>query len=98
MLRWVRINHKGFMPLRKAYNENDSELKYSREQGYFDKSVGIRIGIGLLFMISLFFILHFREERVEVLELNSTAPGYVVAQVDFEFNDDEATLIKKQEA
>lgn len=86
------------MPLRRAYNENDSELKYSREQGYFDKSIGIRIAIGLLFVVALFCILHFREERVEVLELNSIAPGYVVAQVDFEFHDDEATLIKKQEA
>ena len=43
-------------------------------------------------------ILHFREVRVEVLELNSIAPGYVVAQVDFDFFDDEATIILRQEA
>lgn len=98
MLRWVGINLKGFMPSRVVDHDNDSELKYSREQGYFDKSIGIRFAIGILFVISLFFILHFREERVEVLELNSVAPGYVVAQVDFEFFDDEATIIKKQEA
>lgn len=86
------------MPFRKAEIDNDSELKHSREQGYFDKSPGIRFAIGLLFVIALFLMLHFRQERVEVLELNSVAPGYVVAQVDFEFHDDEATIIKKQEA
>lgn len=78
--------------------ENYNELKYSREQGFFDKSTGIRLLIGFLFLISLFAILHFREVRVEVLELNSIAPGYVVAQVDFDFLDEEATIILKQEA
>lgn len=78
--------------------ENYNELKFSREQGFFDKSKGIRILIGLLFILSLFAILHFREIRVEVLEFNSIAPSYVVAQVDFDFLDEEATIILKQEA
>lgn len=78
--------------------ENYNELKFSREQSFFDKSVGIRWLIGLVFALCLFALLHFREERVEVLELNSIAPSYVVAQVDFDFYDEEATIILKQEA
>lgn len=77
---------------------NSTELKFSREQGFFDKSKGIRVLIGSIFILSLFAILHFREVRVEVLELNSIAPGYVVAQVDFDFLDEEATIILRQEA
>jgi putative nucleotidyltransferase with HDIG domain len=78
--------------------ENNHELKFSREQSFFDKSLGIRLAIGLAFIVCLFAILHFREERVEVLELNTIAPGYSVAQVDFDFFDEEATIILKQEA
>jgi len=77
---------------------NYTELKFSREQGFFDKSTSIRALIGVLFTLSLFAILHFREVRVEVLELNSIAPGYIVAQVDFDFLDEEATIILRQEA
>ena len=78
--------------------ENYNELKFSREQSFFDKSIGIRWLIGLCFALCLFAILHFREERVEMLELNSIAPGYVVSQVDFDFYDEEATNILKYEA
>ena len=78
--------------------ENYNELKFSREQSYFDKSQGIRWLIGLCFALCLFLVLHFREEKVEVLELGSIAPGYIVAQVDFDFFDEEATIILKQEA
>jgi len=77
---------------------NYTELKFSREQGFFDKSTGIRVLIGVLFALALFGILHFREARVEVLELNSIAPGYVVAQIDFDFLDEEATILLRQEA
>jgi putative nucleotidyltransferase with HDIG domain len=78
--------------------KNSDELKFSREQGFFDKSIGIRIFIGLVFVTALFFFLHFREIRVEVLEIGNVAPGYIVAQDDFEFLDEEATGILKQEA
>ena len=77
---------------------NYTELKFSREQGFFDKSISIRILICLLFIFSLFLILHFREVRIEVLELNSIAPSYVVSQIDFDFLDEEATIILRQEA
>lgn len=77
---------------------NNTELKFSRDQGFFDKSMGIRLLIGLLFTLSLFAILHFREVRVDVLELNNIAPGYTVAQVDFDYANEEATIILRQEA
>jgi hypothetical protein len=77
---------------------NNTELKFSREQGFFDKSMGMRALIAFVFTLSLFIILHFREVRVEVLEFNSIAPRYVVAQVDFDFLDEEATIVLKQEA
>lgn len=78
--------------------ESDQELKFTHEQSFFDKSLVIRSLIGLLFVLCLFFFLHFRETRVSVLELNSIAPSYIVAQVDFDFIDEEATAILKQEA
>lgn len=77
---------------------NYNELKFSREQGFFDKSLGIRLLIGAVFFICFFAFIHFREVRVEVLELNSIAPNYTVTQVDFDFYDEEATIILKQEA
>lgn len=74
------------------------ELKFSREQGFFDRNRGVHLLICLFFFFSLFAILHFREVRVEVLELSSVAPRYIVAQVDFDFFDEEATAIRKSEA
>lgn len=77
---------------------NYNELKFSREQGFLDSSLSIRWAIGAFFALSLFLILHFRETHVEILEVNSIAPVFVVSQVDFDFYDEEATIILKQEA
>lgn len=77
---------------------NTTELKFSREQGFFDKSHTVSVFIGALFVIGLFLFLHFREVRLEVLDRNSIAPGYIVAQQDTDFFDEEATIILKQEA
>lgn len=75
-----------------------AELKFSKEQGFFDKSPGLRAMIAFLFMIGLFFFLHVRDVKVDFLELNEIAPNYIVAQVDFDFADEEATIISKQES
>lgn len=75
-----------------------SELRFSRTQGYFDKSHTIRWIIGILFAAILFFFLHFRESYVETLDLGQEARRYVVAQVDFSFPDEEATIVLRQEA
>jgi len=78
--------------------ENQQELKFAGEQGFFDKSKVIRYCIMLMLAISLFFFLHFREIQVESLELNTIAPSYIVSQVSFDFPDEEATLILRQDA
>lgn len=78
--------------------ELQSEFKYAQEQGFFDKSSVIRYVIFLIFTLCLFLFLHFQEVRVEQLELGSVAERYIVAQVDFEFLDEEMTILHKQEA
>ncbi len=59
---------------------------------------GWRLLVGLVCVFGLALFLHFREVRLEVIELNTTATRYVVAQVDFEFPDYETTIILKQQA
>ncbi len=83
-----------FTSEKKGFNE----LHFSRTPGYFDKSVTIRMLIVLFFSFFLFLFLHFREPYVEKLELGNQAKKYVVAQIDFAFPDEEATVILKQEA
>lgn len=77
---------------------NYNELKFSREQGFFDKSPLIRFLIGLLFFCCFFAFIHFREVRVEFLELGSNAPDFIVTQVPFDFYNEEATIVLRQEA
>jgi putative nucleotidyltransferase with HDIG domain len=86
------------MPDRNSELENNQDLKFSAEQGFFDKSKTIRYLIAVVFALALFSFLHFREVKVDTLELNSIAPDYIVSQVDFDFADEEATIILKQEA
>ncbi len=57
-----------------------------------------RVLVGLLFVVLLATFLHFREVRVDVLEIDASAKGYIVAQIDFSFPDSEATYVLKQEA
>ncbi len=52
----------------------------------------------MFFGICLFLFFHFRQTFVETLELGTLAKKYVVAEVDFAFPDEEATIILKQEA
>lgn len=78
--------------------DDQRDVKFTNEQGFFDKSKIIRYLILFIFAFSLFLFLHFREVRVESLELNTLAPNYIVSQIEFEFPDDEATFILKQEA
>ena len=59
---------------------------------------GWRIIVGAICAFSLALFLHFREVRLDVLELNALAGRYVIAQVDFEFPDYETTIILKQQA
>lgn len=70
----------------------------ARERGFFDKSKSIRAFIILIFASCLFIFLHLREVTVEKLELGSISKNYVVSQIDFDFPDEEATIILKQRA
>ena len=63
-----------------------------------DNDLGLRLLIGLIAWLSLSTFIHFREIKIDPLELNSTANRYVVAQVDFVFPDEEAMIILRQEA
>lgn len=62
------------------------------------ENLGKRLFVGGLILLSLFIFIHFKEVRVEMLELDSNAKNYIVAQVDFEFPDMEGTVILRQEA
>ena len=59
---------------------------------------GWRLVVGFVCTICLALFLHFREVRLDVLELNTVANRYVIAQIDFEFPDYETTIILKQQA
>ncbi|MGB7979157.1 MAG: HDIG domain-containing metalloprotein [Chlamydiales bacterium] len=61
-----------------------------------DRGWRLLVGFVCVFFLALF--LHFREVRLEVLELNTTASRYIVAQIDFEFPDYETTIVLKQQA
>lgn len=63
-----------------------------------ERQRGLRFLVGFVFTLVLAGFLHFREVRVDVLELDASAKGYVVAQIDFSFPDSEATYVLKQEA
>jgi len=60
--------------------------------------LGKRLLVGLLMMLCLAVFLHFREVRVEMLEPGAIAKNYVVTQVDFEFLDQDSTIVLRQEA
>ncbi len=62
--------------------------------GYFAQ----RLTVAILFFLALALFLHFREVRMEVLEQGTIADRYIIAQVDFEFPDEEATLVIKQQS
>ncbi len=68
-------------------------------QRYLKKeNLGKRLLVGLAILLCLAAFIHFREVRVDMLELDSHAKNYVVAQVDFEFPNEEGTVILRQES
>jgi putative nucleotidyltransferase with HDIG domain len=62
-----------------------------------ENDLGWRLLVGFICFFCLTVFLHFREIKVETLELNTIANRYVVAQVDFEFPDNERMFVLKQE-
>ncbi len=57
-----------------------------------------RLILALIFLIILTCFLQFREVRMEMLEIGTSAPRYVIAQTDFSFYNEEATQTLRQEA
>jgi hypothetical protein len=78
--------------------KNRDRLRQSWHEWLSSNNRGWRLVVGLFCALGLALFLHFREVRLEVLELNSTASRYIVAQIDFEFPDYETTIVLKQKA
>lgn len=72
-------------------NKNWQEWFVSNHRGW-------RLLVGLVCVVFLALFLHFREVRLEVLEINTTAKRFVIAQIDFEFPDYETTIVLKNQA
>ena len=86
------------MPSDEVKRSFGPSLLFQKTCGYFDESLPIKWGIGVLFVLALFLSLHFREVRVETLELDTPAKKYVVAQTNFEFLDHDATKLQRLDA
>src|SRR3569832_192856 len=52
----------------------------------------------VFFIAALSFFLHFREVRIDHLEMGAEAEKYVLAQVGFDFGDPETTRILREES
>jgi putative nucleotidyltransferase with HDIG domain len=80
-------------------DESRSVLEKRRWKELFGSTqIAARVFLALFFLITLTCFLHFREVRMEVLEIGTKAPRYVISQTDFFFLDEEATQTLKQEA
>lgn len=82
----------------KDMNHNRERIRQGWQGWLASNNRGWRIVVGFVCVICLGLFLHFREVRLEVLELNTTAGRYIVAQTDFEFPDYETTIVLKQQA
>ena len=81
----------------KGKKKEESKKMHWKEwlgEGHFGK----RLTVAILFFVALALFLHFREVRIETLEQGSIAERYIIAQVDFEFPDEEATVVIKQQS
>lgn len=63
-----------------------------------EKQLGWRLLVATFCVLALAIFFHMREVRIELVELDSTASKFIVSQVDFEFPDEESTIIMKQDA
>jgi hypothetical protein len=83
----------------KVYADSSGAQESRGWKKWFGKNApGWAIFFTTLFLFFLTLFLHFREVKMEVLELGSISKQYIIAQIDFEYPDDEATLVLKQQA
>ncbi len=59
---------------------------------------GLRLLVGVFFLVVLSFFFHFRKEYVQPLEVGTVSSYFITSQIDFDFPDEEATTLLKQEA
>ena len=83
--------------MKKETAREDKEKIHWKEwlgKGHFGK----RLALATIFFLALAAFLHFREVRLEPLELNTISERYIIGQVDFAFPDEEATHVLKQQS
>lgn len=78
--------------------KNRDRIRQGWQEWLASNNRGWRLIVGFICVFCLALFLHFREVRLEVLELNTTAQRYIVAQIDFEFPDYETTIVLRQQA
>lgn len=79
-------------------DQNRDRIRQGWQEWLASNNRGWRLIVGFVCVVFLALFLHFREVRLEVLELNTAASRYIVAQIDFEFPDYETTIVLKQQA
>lgn len=71
----------------------------SRWRAFFQEhSLGRRLVTAFVLLVAFTLFIHFRDARVELLQVDAQAKNYVVAEVDFEFPDEEGTVMMLQQA
>jgi hypothetical protein len=73
-------------------------LDTSSQNEKWQRHFGRRGVLGGLLIFALALLWHFREVPMPIFILNSVSGQYVIAQIDFEFPDEEATATLTQEA
>ncbi|NGX33923.1 MAG: Cyclic-di-AMP phosphodiesterase PgpH [Candidatus Anoxychlamydiales bacterium] len=58
--------------------------------------LGVRLILALVFWLCLTLFLHFKQIKLDVIDLHSNSNRYVVSQINFDYPDDEATILSKQ--
>jgi len=79
-------------------NTHKSWAQKLRSQFFWPDGLGVRLAIVLLFTLLLAAFIHMRGVKVPFLEPGYTANQYVVAQTDFEFADEEASIRLKEKS
>lgn len=85
------------------HNNVDGDIEEKKHRSWFSigremSRCGWRLFSALAFMAGVSFFLQMHEIRLDVPELHSISSQYVVAQLSFEFPDEEKTLFLRQQA
>ncbi len=63
-----------------------------------EDNLGFKLFIGLICVIFFTLFFHFRQIRLEIMEIPPTEKGLLLAQVDFEFPEEQATIVMREQA